>query len=365
MNISYIVFKELKERKIRLATSIFVIFLAIAVVVSLQLISNSLKKAVAKQLRNLGANMVVLPRALSITGFHTADYSEAEMPESYFYKLTGSGLVKEKDAKMQLSSKVKIDNHLSILTGILSSPLEGEGRERGGIFLGNEIAKLLNKRRGDRLIIKNKKFEIIKILPEKGTMDDIRIFIQLKTLQKLLKRGRVINAVKIISSGGADTGNLAEKIELLLPDTKVVTKKRIAQTQANTIRALRKYFLLLLIVVLLITGINIANYMFINVRERRREIGTLLAMGATPRIILEVFLQKAVLLGFAGGLTGYIFGAFLAVILGPKIVKAPVSPALEWCFVAIIAAIIFSVASAYIPAKKAANLDPAVILQEE
>ncbi|NQT21819.1 MAG: FtsX-like permease family protein, partial [Candidatus Omnitrophica bacterium] len=106
-------------------------------------------------------------------------------------------------------------------------------------------------------------------------------------------------------------------------------------------------------------------YMFINVRERRREIGTLLAIGATPKIILKVFLQKAILLGLIGGFTGYIFGVFLAICLGPKIVKVPVSPTLGWCLWAVVIAVIFSVVSSVIPAKRAANLDAAEILQEE
>ncbi len=365
MNISHIVIRELKQRKVRLITSLLVIFLATAVIVSLQSISNSSKKALTKQLRNLGATMLVIPRSLSATDFYTATYDQAEMPETYFYKLTGSGLIKGEDVIAQLSSRIEIGGQQAILTGVLLSPLEGEVGVRGSVFLGNEIAKLLGKKQDGQLSIKEKKFTIAKVLQEKGTMDDIRIFAQLQTVQELLKRGRIISTIEIAGGEITGTQNLAGKIEVLLPDTKVVTKKRIVQTQANTILALRKYSILLLIIVFLMGGMNIANYMFINVRERRREIGTLLAIGATPRIIFKVFLQKAMLLGLAGGLTGYIFGTFLAISLGPKVVKVQVSPSLEWCIWAVIIAVVFSVVSSAIPARRAANLDPAEILQEE
>lgn len=360
MNIRHIVFKELRQRKVRLVSSLLVVFLATAIIVSLQAISDSSKKAVTEQLRNLGANMFVLPRLLRASDFYTANYGEADMPESYFYKLAGSGLVKKEDVKAQLSLKIKIGDTHAILTGIMASSLNFSD-----ILLGNEITKLLGKKQGDQLIIKKEKFTIAKILPEKGTLDDIRIFVQLPVAQKLSGRGRVINTIEIISEGITETQNMAERIELLLPDIRVVTKKRIAQTQTNTIRALKKYSLLLLIIVFIVGGVNIANYMFINVRERRREIGTLLAIGATPKIILNIFLQKAVLLGLVGGLTGYIFGAFLAIFLGPKIVMVPVSPNLEWSLWAILIAVIFSVVSSVIPAQRAAYLDPAEILQEE
>ncbi len=44
-------------------------------------------------------------------------------------------------------------------------------------------------------------------------------------------------------------------------------------------------------------GAGIANYMFANILERRREIGTLMAMGAGSRLIQRMFLIKALLLG--------------------------------------------------------------------
>ena len=332
-------------------------------VVSLQAISNSFGKAVTEELRNLGANILVIPRSLSAANFYTADYGQADMPESYFYKLTGSGLMKEEAVEAQLSARIKVGDHQAILTGVMQLPEISSAKKH--IFLGNEIAKLLQKVEGEEITIKGEKFAITKILAEKGTIDDIRIFAQLSTVQKLLRRGRTINLLEVMGQEISGKPKLAEQIEVLLLDTNVVTKEKITRTRESTIRALRKYSLLLLVVVLLVGGINIANYMFINVRERRREIGILLAIGATPKIILKVFLQKAVLLGLTGGLTGYIFGAFLAVSLGPQIVKVRVSPTWGWCIWAMISAVILSVVSSIIPAKRAANLDPAEILQEE
>lgn len=74
---------------------------------------------------------------------------------------------------------------------------------------------------------------------------------------------------------------------------------------------------------------------------------------------------KAVLLGLIGGLTGYLFGTFLAITIGPWIVKVLVTPDLRRSIAAIIFAVIFSVVSTAIPAMRAANLDPVELLQVE
>lgn len=344
-------------------TSLLVIFLATAVIVSLQSITEASRKAVTRQLRNLGANMLVLPRTLSTANFHTADFGTAEMPETYAHKLIGAGLARKQDITAKLSCKVTLNEHQAILTGILSAG--DSATASGDLVLGNEIAGLLHKKQGDQLVVKGKTFEIAKVLPEKGTVEDIGIFAGLQTVQKLLGLGRVLNTIEIIGDPMADTQNTVREIEILLPDAKVITKTKLARTQASTIRTLRKYSLLLLVVVLIVGGINIANYMLINVRERRREIGTLLAIGATPEIVLKVFLQKAIVLGLAGGVIGCIFGSLVAMYAGPKIVQVQVNPNLLSCLLALTVAVVFSVISSVIPARRAAGLDPAEILQED
>jgi len=363
MKINDIVFRELKQRKSRLVTSFLVIFLATAVVISLQLISDASKNAVIKQLHNLGANILVLPRTLSATDFYTADFGTADMPETYAYKLLGMGLISKQDIIAKLSHKFVLNEYQAILIGILSA--DKSTKLSKDIVLGNEIARLLHKKQGDQLVVKGKIFNINKVLPEKGTIDDIGIFTDLQTVQNILKKDRVINVIEIIGKPRIDTQNIIREIEMLLPYAKVITKTKLVYTQANTIQMLQKYSLLLLVVVLIVGGINIANYMLINVRERRREIGTLLAIGATPKIILKVFIQKAAMLGFAGGLIGCVFGSLLAMFAGPRIVQVQVYPNLHSCLLALVIAVIFSIISSAIPAIRAARLDPTIILQEE
>ncbi len=363
MQLRHIVFKELQQRRVRLIIGFLVIFLAITVIVAIQSVTVSSRVAVAKQLRRLGPNMFVLPRFLSLSDFYTANYGDSQMPESYIYRLRGAELEGVEEIKGMLSIPIKLNNNSAIVTGILSN--KTMLIDQNEVFLGSEIAKLLNLKQGLSLKIRGKDFNVTEVLPEKGTIDDVRVFISLTVAQEIFKKGKVINVIEIVSSMPKNTERLTEEIEALLPETKVVSKRRIAQAQARTMAALKKYSLILLIIIVFIGGLSIANYMYINVRERRKEIGTLMAMGATPGLILKVFLQKAILLGVGGGIGGYIFGTLLAIILGSQIVKVPVKPLPGWFIWSIIIAVIFSLCSSVIPAKLAANLDPARILQEE
>jgi putative ABC transport system permease protein len=132
----------------------------------------------------------------------------------------------------------------------------------------------------------------------------------------------------------------------------------------NTNTLMERFSQLFLIIIVLVGAASIANYMFSNVQERRAEIGTLMALGMTPRRILTVFLVKALAVGLAGGVVGYILGTALAVILGPRLAQVPVLPLPAWLGWAVLIAVAITMLASAIPARKAASLDPAMTLRD-
>ena len=102
----------------------------------------------------------------------------------------------------------------------------------------------------------------------------------------------------------------------------------------------------------------------VNVRHRRREIGVLRALGVGSGRIFGVFLTRAVLVGAAGAVAGYVIG-FAAACAWPA---AP--PAGEvfspWLLAAVLPlAPLLSAAAGWVPAMLAARQDPATVLREE
>ena len=122
--------------------------------------------------------------------------------------------------------------------------------------------------------------------------------------------------------------------------------------------------LMFLVIIIFVGGASIANYMYANVFERRREIGTLMAMGAGSRAVLSMFLLKALLLGLIGGLSGYIVGTVLAVAVGPRLANVPVLPMPILLVWALGISIVISLLASFFPARRAARLDPSTALQE-
>jgi putative ABC transport system permease protein len=177
-------------------------------------------------------------------------------------------------------------------------------------------------------------------------------------------KGPVINAIEIVGCCKEISAGLVQKINKLLPDAKVVTVTQVVDTQVKTNGMMARLSLVFLGIIVLVGGASIANYMYANVYERRREIGTLMALGAGSSVILKMFLLKALVLGLAGGVCGYVLGTVLAVALGPRLAGIPVLPMPVLVLWALGISVLIALAASYFPARRAARLDPCATLQE-
>jgi cell division protein FtsX len=140
----------------------------------------------------------------------------------------------------------------------------------------------------------------------------------------------------------------------------------------NIIESVRRYLRVVEIVLagigtiaLAIAAIGITNAMLAAVRERRREIGVLKAIGARDRDVLRVFLVEAGLLGLVGGLLGTAAGWSIARLVGEIVNRYLVSQGLvgvqvdvESIVVAggVLGSTILDLLAGVIPARRAARL---------
>ncbi|HEV7500445.1 MAG TPA: FtsX-like permease family protein, partial [Vicinamibacteria bacterium] len=111
---------------------------------------------------------------------------------------------------------------------------------------------------------------------------------------------------------------------------------------------------------LLVGGIGVMNIMLVSVTERTREIGIRMATGARMRNILQQFLTEALVVSLLGGVIGVAMGLGAAAIVGA--LGTPVKYSLPPVVIAFGCAMATGLVFGYMPAHKAARVDPIVAL---
>jgi putative ABC transport system permease protein len=176
--------------------------------------------------------------------------------------------------------------------------------------------------------------------------------------------GQVVNAIEIVGCCEAAATDLVGQLQKLLPHSKVVTISQLVQTQVTVNRLISKTSWFVLAVLSVIGCATVAGAIAANVRERRREIGTLMALGAAPGFVSRLFLLKALWLGVGCGTLGCLLGITIAMAFGPLWAGVSIRPLFGLSMTSVLVASALALFAAYWPARKGAQLDPCVCFQE-
>lgn len=160
------------------------------------------------------------------------------------------------------------------------------------------------------------------------------------------------------------------------PDYEVSTWRDLTRWNDELSQKREQSSMFITYVFLVVALLGITNTTLMSVRERTREIGTMMAVGMRRRDILTLFLLEAGLLGFCGAVLGLLLGAALVHRLGVVGLRLPrpddasafnefhpyVTPSYLLALLAI--AVLGAVLSAWVPARRASGLRPIEALSQ-
>ncbi|HEV8416488.1 MAG TPA: MacB family efflux pump subunit [Bryobacteraceae bacterium] len=379
--------RSLLHNRMRTMLTMLGIIIGVASVVALMAIGNGAKQDVLDRIQAMGTDLLTIvrgaPGARASSGIVTSFLPE-DLPS--IQSVPGVAMA---IPETNQSSLVRFGDQDLTVTAVGTGedfPQVHDWPPQSGVFftadhvksyaqvveLGQTVAKNLfpqgTNPLGQYVLIGSSPFQVIGVLSSKGLNsrgDDLdnSVWLPYSTAGARIFGQRFFNNIVVRVSPDADMSVVQAELHTLLikrhgkEDFNIRNMADTIATASETQNTLTYLLAAIAVISLIVGGIGVMNIMLVSVTERTREIGIRMAIGARSFDVLFQFLTEAVLVCFIGGLAGVAVGIggglSTSAIAGWRVIFT-VSPIVLAFACAFLTGIVFG----YLPARKAARLDP-------
>jgi lipoprotein-releasing system permease protein len=250
-------------------------------------------------------------------------------------------------------------------------------RKRGAI-LGTKLAEDLELRAGQRFTLSRQdisiNLEVVGLIKTGTGSDETLVYLPLDTAQELMQQPDIVSEIGIRLSDIYAAPSVARELK-----DRFAYKIESWQEQNKDVLAVMDTQKLILYIfyalIFIIAGFGVANTMIMTVNRKTREIGILMAMGASRRSIIKIFLTESLILGPPAALLGCTLAAATAKLIEAYPIELPSDVYQVSQLTVLLSPETFALAAAYAlvvnflaglyPAYKASRLDPVEAIGSE
>lgn len=420
------IFQEMAAEKLRLGLTILAVAWATLCIAAMLAVGEGIRQGVLKTAQNGNGNLIYLTGGMATVdhgAFHQGKFLTLKMDDSEVVRalpdvksVAPTAKWKERITVGDRSSwqePLAVTSEFQSMTNLVPmaggrwlNPLD-QKETRKVVVLGYELAAdLFNPNEdfswfatvtlqvnpvGKKVKIGNEEFTVVGVLEknsaqiEQGDLINYSSFVPLATWKRFHVNGE-IGGINVQPQADVDREALAKTIRQVIArkhgasvsDEQVVQVDDMFLKQKSMqqfLIGLQSFLGIIGFVTLAVAGVGIANVMYATVKRSTRDIGVRMAVGATPTAIRMHYLVQSLLTMMMGGALG--LGVTYALVFAISSIPLegnafyeqlgkPV-PELSWVVVAIVilTLVIIGVASAWLPANRAAKVSPLEALQSE
>ncbi|WP_242344634.1 ABC transporter permease [Anaeromyxobacter terrae] len=360
----FIFIGDLRRRWAEYALGAAAVALVVAALVTHRAVTASAEESVHELAHRLGRNMLVVPAATDLSAFHARRFGSEALPDTYPDTIRSSRVAEHvRSIEARLYGNVRAGTGEVVVVGQdLDWPSLGDAEPA---ILGAEAARALGVAAGGTFSLGGRAFLALRIADPPPDGLDGAVFMPLAAAQRVLGRPGELSALRL---GGCwcriDVATLAGEVEKLVPGARAVTVAGMVKAQKGSVETMQRYSTVLHLTGFAVVALVIGSLAASQARRRARELGLLVAVGASPRALAGMFALQAAIAGAVGGVVGWALAAPLTRQLGASLLASPLAPPAGLLLPAAGLAALVSAGAALVPAARAASLDPTVVLRE-
>ena len=401
LNLFKVSLKAVANNKMRSFLSMLGIIIGVGAVIVMMAIGQGSKESIRKELSTMGTNLLTIRPGADMRGGVRQDPSAMQTLKMADYER----IMREKKFVTKVSPEVTSSGQVIYGNNNTTTSLYGESTdyldikqwdiEQGECFTEEDVRKASKKvvvgttivkelfgdhdPIGKTVRFKSIPMTIIGVLKSKGynswgmDQDNVMIAPYTTVMKRIAAQTWFSSIVCSAVTEELSDAAIEELTQMLrdnhklkgeaVDDFTIRSQAEMMETMSSTMDTVTIILVVAAAFSLLVAGIGIMNIMLVSVTERTKEIGLRMAVGATGAVISLQFLIESVLISITGGLLGVLFGLGLS-SLAPMVGMPSSVPG--WAIVvSFLVCVVIGVAFGYIPAVKAARMDPIEAIRHE
>lgn len=348
--------RELAARGKRFALAAAVVAAVAAAVTAIELVAQAREAAIAAQIDTVGPPLTLVPRGVTASALarYEIDGALPSETEEVVRRALGWRL---RAVERRIVLHREIAGARRSIVGV--DAFAADAPAPGNAAVGSELGRGIEI--GSTITIEGHSFRVARALPSTGSVEDFGIFLGMGDL-RVLASTQGINELRVFLAAGVSPSDAAAQLARAAPAATVVRTDRGPVADRDMQESLARHRGVAYAVMAAVAGLALLIAAHLDATERRVELATLVAIGASAGTVVGALLVRSGLVAGVGATAGALGGIAAAIALGPARALAPITWALA---VAVVGAGVCVGAAAALPtALSSVARDPVRELQE-
>jgi ABC-type antimicrobial peptide transport system permease subunit len=190
------------------------------------------------------------------------------------------------------------------------------------VLIGEKLAKILNLKENDTIIIQNKIFKVYKILNQINGYEDYSIFLDYKEYTKLFNVNNLSQLWIITNLNNLENEKIIQILKTDYPNLFFYENEEINSNQYSLIAILKSLQVIIIVASVSTALVASTNTILITTFERIKEFAILLAIGSPRALIFLSVLLEGIIISFIGSIIGIILGIISSILFQNSFYKA-------------------------------------------